>query len=230
MFQVMKTSRSQTRYSRVLSAVFLLMLSGCSNKVTVPHIIVDNFPIDKCLVGKPEHSLDDRIGMYDISAIGDYFLVAERKMSYFYVLLDESFSPISHFARKGRSSSEYLAPAYYGQYCISEDDFSISIFDRAVQRLDRILINPQTESEIQKESISLPKEMSCRFIYTLKGNKYLGVTDDFDCPLFSSDSSFEKIDYWKPVLRFPQNNMTHQISQNICTVSQEQNNLSQKRH
>ena len=109
------------------------LAAGCSGGPSGPYSVITGFPAEKAPESVPEHRLDDNIGVYDISMVGDYILVAEKRTGHFYTLYDRELNRICGFANKGRGPGEYLAPAYYGEYEITDGGNPVlSVYDRAL--------------------------------------------------------------------------------------------------
>lgn len=192
---------------------------SCS-RINTPYIVVEDFPTALHLEAVPVPELDSGIGAYDIMSVGEYLLCTQKHSDYFFTLYDSSFNELCHFAGKGRGHHEYLAPAYSGQYSIENNELRLSVMDRALARLDDIVIdlNSFEVEYFPVCSISHNANLSVRSLYRTVDGGYCGISDDSDCKFFTSDSSFATIDYHDHIMEFPVASDVHSISQTVAAM------------
>lgn len=198
----------------------MALAPGCSGGPSGPYSVITGFPAEKAPESVPEHRLDDNIGVYDISMVGDYVLVAEKRTGHFYTLYDRELNRICGFANKGRGPGEYLAPAYYGEYEITAGgDPVLSVYDRALFRYDRIRIDCHEGKAHIVSSTALPSDSPLEIRFLRKcADGYAGVLDVEDCRFFTSDGEFTGVTCHDPVFPFPDKMSAHETAQTVSCM------------
>ena len=219
MLQMMPGFKFEKWCHAMLLACMALM-AGCSGGPSGPYSVVTGFPVEKAPESVPEHRLDDNIGVYDISMVGDYVLVVEKRREHFYTLYDKELNRICEFANKGRGPGEYLAPAYYGEYEITAGGNPVlSIYDRALFRYGRIEIDCNDGKAHIVSSTSLPSDSPLEIRFLRKcADGYAGVLDVEDCRFFTCDSAFSGITCCDPVFPFPDKISAHETAQTVSCM------------
>lgn len=201
-------------------ALIICVVAVSCGRIGTPYIVIEGFPEERLLTEEPVPELDSKIGAYDIVSVGEYLLCAEKHSDCFFTLLDSSFNELCRFAGKGRGHNEYLAPVYSGQYSVENNKLRLSVIDRALARMDDIVIDLNTFEVEYFPACSIPHDanLSVRVLYRTTDGGYCGISDESDCRFFTSGSSFATIDYHDHVMEFPVSTDVHSVSQTMATM------------
>lgn len=192
---------TRTNFALIIT---ITLLAGCKSRIESSYVIVSKFPIDKELSGNVIPAFDESPGMYDIGSAGKYFLCTEKHKEHIFTLYSPEYEKICGFAKSGRAGNEYLAPIYTGQYSIDGDVTRFKILDRLQGRLDTWVIGEKdpTPARAGKYEIPQANAFDLRNLYRLPGNGYCGVSDEFDCRYFTSDSTFSEVVFYDNIMQF----------------------------
>ena len=209
--------KSLNRFISIILVYFAFATAvSCKRSVGAPYQIVTTFPKDTVLTGSRILAMNPRIGLIDISTVGNCILCTEKGVKYFFTLYDNSFNPLIQFGIKGRADNEYLAPLCEGGVSIGKDSIYISIFDRAESILKGVIIDKKskTASVISNYASKNDKTMDLRTLFMARDGSFFGISDKNDCKFFSCDSSFNNIEFENTIFPFGKEERVHEISQN----------------
>lgn len=198
----------------------LIAAAGCS-RVDAPHEIVKEFPVDITLPGKQLAGFNDRLGLIDIDAIGQYMLCREHRTEFFYSLYDSESNLLQQFGRRGRGPGEFLAPEYTGVHTAYADSLILHFLDWATGTGYRLKVDKNGIKAEEEFNFSAGTGTSARAVYHRPGIGYFGVSDDMDCKFFCTGEDFGNYRTFSNVLEFPQDLSAHEIAQSDCCVSQD---------
>ena len=216
LFQIYKKCPLCRTMALIISVMFF---AACSRLIDTPYYLVDELPDAVVLDGKPIVALDERIGIYDIDMLGEYFLCTEKRTEFFYSIYDSEFRLLSRFGKKGKSDNEFIAPVYTGQYEDGSDILSFNVLDRAQFRYDTWSLNCN-ENKVQKTGMyRIPRHdvFEMRALYRAADSSYFGVSDFDECKFFTTGRDFSGRVLYENVLGFKNGN-AHEVSQSSCSV------------
>lgn len=213
----MKNRKYQYRIPVLIFAATIL--GGCSGRIETPYSIITELPEAIVAQGSPVASLDERIGIYDINTVGEFFLCSEKRTEFFYSIYDSGFRLLSQFGKKGRSDNEFIAPVYLGQNGSSKDGISFNIFDRAQLRYDTWVLGQEGRTVEKTETYRIPRDnaFEIRTLYRTADSSFFGVSDFDECKFFTVNQDFSECVLYDNVLGFRKEN-AHEVSQSSNAV------------